>query len=81
MDAYHLAYAENKHIDYFITVDKQMAVTVRDFKKIRRDCFKALKEKEELQKFQTRLEFLYLIIFFILFFFFIFSYNLFYLSD
>lgn len=24
MDAYHIAYAENKEVDYFITVDKQL---------------------------------------------------------
>ena len=24
MDAYHIAYAENKKLDYFITVDKQL---------------------------------------------------------
>ena len=24
MDAYHIAYAESKEIDYFITVDKQL---------------------------------------------------------
>ncbi len=30
MDAYHIAYAENKEVDYFITVDKQL---INDSKK------------------------------------------------
>ena len=32
MDAYHIAYAESKSVDYFITVDKQLINTSKKAK-------------------------------------------------